>query len=264
MNEFAIKRRLERELGTRMTWAEWVDLKEQHFIRDYQMGVDSWPALCGGVEEAIMRLRRHVERTHREQAGELDVETEPEPGEEPPADIPPAPATLSDRTRARAQALSSLNLLRTGGRSYGRAAIHGTLLPRGGLDGTIAHWVYVVAAELWVPAEEVAKSYREMQKTMSAESHPPKTSERAFEVAAFVWDNERVNGERPPWSVLCKRWNDWPLTNPFKHWQSFQKAFSRGARATPPRYIASNEQIANRVRSGGQEILNHWASKVRE
>src|SRR5215210_6932508 len=225
MNELAIKGRLERELGTRITWAEWVDLKEQHFIRDYQRGVDSWPALCGGVEEAIKRLRRHVERTHREQAGELDVETEPEPGEEPPADIPPAPATLSDRTRARARALSSLNLLRTGGRSYGRAAIHGTLLPRGGLDGTLAQWVYVVAAELWVPAEEVANIYRAMQKTMLAESNPPKTRARQFEVAAFVWENERVHGKRPPWRVLCESWNKRPLTEPLEDWRDFHKAF---------------------------------------
>jgi hypothetical protein len=264
MNESAIKRRLERELGTRITWAEWVDLKEQHFIRDYQMGIDTWPALCGGVEEALNRLRRHIERTHREQAGELDVETEPEREEEPPNKIPPAPATLSDRARARDQALSSLNLLRSGGRSAGKAAIHGALFPRGGVDGTLAQWVYVVAVELWVPAEEVANSIRRMQMTMLAESSPPKTSERAFEVAAFVWDNWRVEGKRPPWPVLCERWNNWPLTEPFKKWQSFQKAYSRGAKATQPRYVASNEQITSQVRSGGQSILDVWAAKIRD
>lgn len=178
MNELAIKRRLERALHTRVTWAEWLDLKEQHYIRDYQIGTDNWEALCIGVDAALSRLRRHIQRTQREQAGELDVEAELEPEVEVAVDAPTASPslTLSGRTFARLQALGSLNRLRTGGRSSGRAAIDSFLLPRGGVDGTLAQWVYVMAVELWVPAEDVANNYRSMQKTMSSEANPLKTS----------------------------------------------------------------------------------------
>jgi hypothetical protein len=265
VSALAIKAGLEKTLGTRISSAEWLDLKEQNYIRDYLNGQESWEALCGLVDETLSRLRRHIERTHREQAGELDIEAELESEVEMAADAPAVSVTLGDRTFARLQALGSLNRLRTGGRSSGRATIQGTLLPRGGVDGTLAQWVYVVAAELWVPAEEVANSYRRMQKTVSAESNPPKTSERAFEVATFVWDNERVHGIRPPWPVLFERWNKWPLTEPFNKWQSFHKAFSRGAKATPPRYVATNEQMTEMVRSRShQGAFDMWASKVRE
>jgi hypothetical protein len=269
MDELAIKRRLEKTLHTRITWAEWADLVEQRYVRDYQPGQDDWEALCMLVNDALSRLRRHIRRTQREQAGELDVEAELQPEVEVDADAPTAPATLtlSGRTFARSQALGSLNRLQTGGRSSGRAPIDSFLLPRGGVDGTLAQWVYVVAVELWVSAEEVANNYRTIQKTLSAESNPLKTSERAFEVAAFVWDNERVHGMRPPWPILCERWNNWPLTEPFKKWQSFHKAFSRGARATVPRYNATNEQITNEVRSAQHSVekaLDDWAAKVRE
>jgi hypothetical protein len=265
LNEFAIKVSLEKTLGTRISSAEWLDLKEQRLIRDYQTGVDSWVDLRSAVDEALRRLRLHVERTRREEAGELDIAAELDPEKVELPDAPVVSTALGDRTFARLQALGSLNRLRTGGRSSGGAAIQGTLLPRGGVDGTLAQWVYVVAAELWVPAEEVANGYRRMQKTVSAESNPPRTSERAFEVAAFVWDNERVHGIRPPWPVLFERWNEWPLTEPFKKWQSFHKAFSRGAKATPPRYMATDEQMAEMVRSRShQGAFDLWAAKVRE
>ncbi len=269
MNELAIKERLERKFRMRISAADWRHLKRAWAGRDRTLSSaafvhdveEDWDEFLLFAGDHLWYLRCHEEDMRREQAGELE---EPEPEEELLADAPPASAALSDRAFARSQALSSLNLLRSGGRSGGRAAIHGTLFPRGGVDGTLAQWVYVVAVELWVPVEEVANSYRNMQKTMSAESTPPKTSERTFEVAAFVWDNERVHGTRPPWPVLCERWNNWPLTEPFKKWQSFQKAFSRGAKATPPRYVASNEQITSQVRSGSQKILDVWAAKVRD
>jgi hypothetical protein len=255
MSELATRRRLEGTLNMRTTGADWRHLKRAWagpartlssaaFVHEVE---ENWQDFVAFAKDNLWCLRCYEEDTRREQAGELE---ELELEEEPPANTPLAPATLSgDRTFARARALGSLNLLRTGGRSSGRAGIHGTLFPRGGVDGTLAQWVYVVAAELWVPAEEVANNYRNMQKTMSAESIPPKTSERAFEVAAFVWDNERVHGTRPPWPVLCERWNNWPLTEPFKKWQSFHKAFARGAKATPPRYVATNEQMTELVRS---------------
>jgi hypothetical protein len=221
--------------------------------------------ISGVVGETLGRLRRFLSNVHREQTGELKPTGELESGAEETPEPPDMPPTnLDDRTFARWQALSSLSQLRTGGASSGRPPIYGALFPRGGADGTLGQWVYIVAAELWVPAEEVMRGYRSMQRTMLADLKPPKTSTRAFEVAAFVWQNELAHGTRAPWPVLCERWNNWPLTVPFKCWRSFHRSFIRGAKATPPRYVATNEQITELVKSHSQQgAFDAWASKVR-
>ena len=139
------------------------------------------------------------------------------------------------------------------------------MLPRGGTDGTLAQWVYIVAVELCVPAEEVMRNYRNMQRTMLSDPNPPKTQTRAFEVAQFVWEDELLYGERPPWKTMWKRWNNWPLTEPFKNWRDFYRYFYRGTEATPPRYVATNGQVTDLVRSRShQGVFDIWASKVRQ
>ena len=94
--------------------------------------------------------------------------------------------------------------------------MHSTLLPRGGVDGTLPQWVYITAVELWMPVEKVMEAYRWMQQTMMAEPDPPKTQARAFNVARFVWEQEKQYGERPPWPIMCERWNNYPLARAFK------------------------------------------------
>jgi hypothetical protein len=181
------------------------------------------------------------------------------------AEIPHEPSSYDDRTLARRQALNLLNQLQTGGGASGGSSIHGTLLPRGGVNGMLGQWVYIVAVELWVPAEEVMRDYQSMQRTFLANPNPPKTSARSFKVAAFVWQNELVHSTRPPWPVLCERWNNWPLTKPFKNWQSFRRSFVRGAEATPPRYRMTDAQITDQVRSRSyQGAFDLWASRVRK
>jgi hypothetical protein len=253
-----MRAKLERTLHRRMTTAEWRRLKRIGLVSEYLRGVWSWDEFLDLVKRDLKELSVFLEENARELAGELGPEVE-----EAPTDHVASSNRLSSRSFARSRALGSLNRLRTGGLSSGWSALHSTMVPRGGLDGTLAQWVYIVAAELWVPAEEVANNYRRMQRTMSAESNPPKTSERAYEVAAFVWDNRAVEGIKVPWPVLCERWNRRPLTKPFNDWRHFRMTFLRGAKATPPRYVASNEQITDQVRSGGQGILEAWSSKMR-
>jgi hypothetical protein len=265
MNELQIKEKLESALHTEIGLAEWQDLKDAELLDEYQRDKLSWSDLREVVDETLCRLRRFLSNVNRERTGELKRTGELESGAEETPELPDIPpTTLDDRTFARGQALSSLNQLRTGGTSSGRPSIYGTLFPRGGADGTLGQWVSVVAAELWVPAEEVMRGYRSMQRTMLADPKPPKTSTRAFEVAAFVWQNELEHGKRPPMPVLCERWNNWPLTVPFKDWRSFHRSFKRGANATPPRYKMTNQRIADEVRShSGQGPFDDWASKVR-
>jgi hypothetical protein len=263
VSEAEVRAALEKALRGRITWAEWQHLKATELVAEYLRDSLPWQEFRDFAAKELRQVRRFYQNQQREESGDISAEEmEVEEIEVAPDQRPDTPK-LSDRTFARSQALGALNRLRTGGRSAGMSALHGALMPRGGLDGTLAQWVYLLAVELWVPAEEVANHYRSIQKTMSAESNPPKTSERAFQVAAFVRDNITADGTRAPWPDLCERWNQWPLTEPFDDWRHFHKTFLRGAKATPPRYVASNGQIANQVRSGGQEILDVWAEKVR-
>jgi hypothetical protein len=263
MDQSEIKEKLERKLRTSITSAEWIDLREQGYVREFQAGISDWDEFAGNVDEVLKRLRKHLERTHLEQAGELEEYQEAErksAAVEPPVKQP----NLSGRNSARGSARSSLNRLRTRGRTSGKSPVHGALMPRGGLDGTLAQWVYLLAVELWVPADEIANHYRSIQTAMSHESPPPKTSERAFEVARFVWDSELADGERAPWPDLCARWNQRPLAKPFENWRHFRMAYVRGEKATRPRYKASNAQITNQMKTDGQEILDIWSSKIRD
>jgi hypothetical protein len=263
MGELEIKAKLEKALQRQLTQAEWRHLKRIGLVSEYERHSHSWQEFRNLADDQLRWLRNYEEDKIREQTGELEPDTS---DGRTPDQLTDVFSSLSDRTFARSRALGTLNLLRTGGSSSGRAAIHGTLLPRGGVDGTLAQWEYIVAVELWVPAEEVMSDYRSMQRTLLSDPKPPQTQERAFDVARFVWENEIAHGQRPSWPELRERWNNWPLTKPFKkNWRDFRTTFLRGARATPPRYVASNEQMTELVRSRShQGAFDVWASKVRE
>jgi hypothetical protein len=133
------------------------------------------------------------------------------------------------------------------------------------VDGTLPQWEIFLGVEAWVPAEEFKEAYRAHQQALLTEQASPKTQERAFEVARFVWEEEREHGERPPWPVLWERWNNWPLTERFKSWRDFRTYFIRGKKAVPPRYYASDEQITEAVRSRAFEhSFNRWVSSFRD
>jgi hypothetical protein len=52
---------------------------------------------------------------------------------------------------------------------------------------------------------------------------------------------------------------------PFKNWQAFRMSFERGKKATPPQYIASENQLTELVRSGRtEEALEAWMAPLRE
>ena len=160
------------------------------------------------------------------------------------------------------------NTLRSGSYSGIRSIGVGTALPRGGVDGTVPQWLCLIAAELWMPAEQIAEHFRDMQRELMIEPDQPRTQARAFEVAKFVWEMEAAHGKRPSWPWMCKKWNDAPTTRPFKHWRDFKKYYVRGEKATLPQYKASDEQITDLVREatarGGSWMFDSWASLILE
>jgi hypothetical protein len=268
VNEAETKAKLERALGTRISLAEWQSIKDDKLLRDYQSSDLSWVDFRGAVDDKLRGLRQFLDNVHREQDGELELGSVLDSEAEEVGDFRDASSSLSYRTRERLSALASLNRLRTNGRSSGRLPIHGTLLPRGGVDGTLAQWVYIVAVELWMPAEEVMEDYRSIQRTMLSDPRTPKTQSRALKVAKFVWDNEIADGERAPWPELWQRWNNsliGRLVGTFEHWRDFRRYFIRGEEATLPRYLATNKQITDLVRQRShQRAFDMWASEVRE
>jgi hypothetical protein len=270
MNSQQIKTKLEKALHTTINSAEWAFLEDRGLIHDYEITGD-WPEFRGGVEDNLKAIRRFRADDLREQTGNL-VEAPRENSVDHQPENPPI--DLDDRTSARSSALGALNHLRSGGSAPPRATIHGTLLPRGGVDGTIPGWVGIIAAELWMPATEVARSFRAMQRTLMVDSDQPRTQARAFNVARFVWEVEASYGERPSWPELCKLWNDSckrgndaPVAGTFERWRDFRANFVRGERATLPRYKATDEQITQQVREasnrGEAVAFDGWASQVR-
>jgi hypothetical protein len=262
MNPQEIKTILERVLHTTITTAEWAFLKDRGLVDEYEITGD-WSEFRDGVKDNLEAIRRFRADDLREQAGDLEealredgVDCQPE---KPPID-------LDDRTSARSSALGALNHLRSGGSAPPRATIHGTLLPRGGVDGTIPGWVGIIAVELWTPPTVVAKSFRAMQQALMVDSDQPRTQARAFNVARFVWEMEAAYGRRPSWPEMCKLWNDSPMTRPFERWRDFRANFVRGAKATLPRYKVTDEEITEQVREattrGRAVAVDAWVSQV--
>jgi len=274
MNPQEIKAKLEKTLHTTITDAEWAFLKDRGLIQDYEI-TGNWPEFRGGVEDNLKAIREFRENDRREQAGEI-VETPRESGMDYQPDA--MPVDLDDRTFARYSALDALNNLRSGGSAPPRATMTGTLLPRGGVDGTVPQWVYVIAAELWMPAEEVARAFRATQRSLMVKVEQPRTQARAFEVARFVWAIEAAYSRRLSWSEMCEMWNDlckkWnddrsndaPMARPFENWRDFYKNFKRGERATRPQYRATDEEITEQVRiaskRGGLVAFDGWVSDL--
>jgi hypothetical protein len=270
MNESEARAKLERTLG-RISLFEWRHLKRawlggevlssDRVARDAE---ENWQEFKDFAKEHLRLLRSYEDDKRRAERGELEPETETNTdlSRDQPADVS---SSLGDRTFARAMALSSLNRLHAGETPTQRALIHSTHKPRGGVDGTLPQWVIFMGVEAWVPAEEVKEAYRRHQQALLAEHQEGKTQERTFQVAKFVWDEERIEGERPSWPELCRRWNNWPLTEPFENWRAFRMCFLRGEKAVPPQYRMSPEQMKEAVRGRTHEgAFDLWVSSFRE
>jgi hypothetical protein len=274
MNDQELKTKLERALHFPITVAEWRYVKRAWLEEEDLLSTDrleykameDWDGFVTLAKDDLDRLRCHEEEKVREQSGELAYELEPGTmaniglGQSDNGSV-----GLSDRTSARSRALSALDRLRAGDIKTQRSRIASARFPRGGTDDTVPQWVIMIGVEAWVPPEDVKDAYHRLQRAVLAQHRPPKTAARTFQVAQFVWEEERAYGKRPSWPVLYKRWNEWPLTEPFSNSESFRRSFERGAAATPPAYVTSELQMTNLVRSrDGEGMFDAWVSSLRE
>jgi hypothetical protein len=215
---------------------------------------ENWQQFVRSASEHLHWLRLYREDTTREQSGDVQEEGEVEDTvqDEPTHGQMNVSGALSERTWARALALSALNQLHARGRDVvdplGPSVMSSRVKPRWLGEGTLPQWIIELNIEAWIPADDVKNIYRHVQQQYLA-APSPKTQERAFRVARFVWSEEKRTGERLPWPVLLKRWKQiYPHDSGFKNWRDFRKYFERGAASTRPQYAQSNEYITSEVR----------------
>jgi hypothetical protein len=83
----------------------------------------------------------------------------------------------------------------------------------------------------WVSADEVKQAYRRMQKQV-LEGRNSLPDAKTFEVARFVWEQERQHEyNRPSWPLLCERWNQEHPEDQFKDYRHLRTYFKRAEEA---------------------------------
>lgn len=87
----------------------------------------------------------------------------------------------------------------------------------------------------WVPAKEVERVYRNVQQQVLEEASR-ETSPRILEVAQFVWERLRLDGERQSWKAWLEQWNETHPDKKFKTWRNFREYCARGSHEALPNY----------------------------
>src|SRR5215211_3800479 len=91
-----------------------------------------------------------------------------------------------------------------------------------------SQWQIELNISPWVPAEEVTRAYKWMQKQL-LEGRNTQPKPKTLEVACFVWEEERRREyNRPSWRVLCERWNKEHPKDRFEDYRHFRTYFTRG------------------------------------
>jgi len=268
--ELEIKQKFEGWRKEPLTPAQWDFIKDQGVWVDYETSPleeeqARWEEFVRGAEEAVAKLQTFYERRREE---EDEAYSRPDSSASRNRDELTrlvVETRGSERTLARTEALLAYNRLQAGTDAVpNRPAMYDTLFPRGGTDGTVAQWVYVLQVELWVPAEEVKAEYLELQQILTDEK-ARKADPRTLEVARFVWEQQRNAGEKKlSYSDLMERWNESrPDDQKFSRPRSFRTAFIRGKQATLPRYERSASLLEEGVKQGySKHLFDSWASDV--
>jgi hypothetical protein len=227
----------------------------------------SWEEIKDMAKE-VLRLQRDIEL---ELSG-ADLEPPEETSEggsprEMVGDEPHTPKGLTERTKARARAMSELSAFRTGieGEPPQIEPVKAKVRAAGGRkDRTLHRWVVSLDIEVWVPVEEVARVYRNLQQQFIDEQGV-RTEEGTYEVARFVWRELRRNdGSRLTWPSLLERWKqEHPNDNRFKTYNNFRQYFVRGEQATVPRYKWPTIQTSPEQEVQIKRTKERWIARLR-
>ncbi len=265
IDERELRAKLEKSLG-KVDDAEWIEVADEDWLREYSNDYLSWRDLKGLVEERLRKLRRYYRNKRR-----ADVEDIPTtdgtmvrfPVETPKATVDES--KLDSRTTARAYALAALDWLRRGPKAWGGASpwkkpelarriIEPHIEPVAYTDGSLPRWVIRLQIEAWVPPEDVKRVYAAQQRKLLRERTPQKTQALAYDVARFVWGQVFSHGgQRPRWEKLREWWNESHPDQQFSDYRVFRTYCERGMKATPPKYVHTDEEIISMTRE-----LKEW------
>ena len=268
--ETDIRERLEGALKTSVSPTQWDYLKTQGVLENYVGSPmdderERWEEFARDADAELQRLRDWYERLREEEdEGYSRPESSSLRDREQYSGLV-GETRGSERTAARMEALRAYDRLQSGTDAVTkRLAMYDTLLPRGGLDGTVAQWVYALQVELWVPAEDVKETYLDLQRALT-EERARKADPRTIEVARFVWEQKyNHEGEDLSYLDLMKRWNESRSDDGrFNNWRTFRNTYIRGKEATLPRYEGSADLLQQEARKGyGKHLFETWASDV--
>ena len=116
-----------------------------------------------------------------------------------------------------------------------------------------------------MPAEEVARVYRNLQRQFIGEQSS-RTEDGTYEVTRFVWRELRRNdGSRLTWPALLKRWRqEHPDDHRFKTYNNFRQFFVGGEKATVPRYKWPTIQTSPEQDAEIQRTKERWIALLRK
>lgn len=273
MDEQELRAKLEKSLG-KVDDAEWIEVADEDWLREYRNDDLSWRDLKGLVEERLRKLRRYYRNKQRADTG--DIPTTDGTTVRPPVETPKATvdeSILDPRTTARADAFAALDRLRRGPKAWGGASPWSERHMRGGIierhlarriiephiepiaytDGRLPRWVIRLHIEAWVPAEDVKRVYAEQQRKLLTYPTPSQRQPLAYDVARFVWGQEFAHGGWPRWEKLREWWNERHPDQQFSDFRVFRTYCDRGMKATPPKHAHTDEEIISMARE-----LKEW------
>jgi hypothetical protein len=269
--ELELRERLGKSLDRNVSDTQWDFVKAQGVVENYVISPlaeerEKWEEFTRDVNEELERLQRWYEGLRKEEDEDYQGSDSPLLQDQERSSGHVRKARGSERTAARTEALRAYDRLQAGTDTVpDRPAMYAALFPWGGLDSTVAQWVYALQVELWVPVEEVKADYLAVQQALTEES-TRKASPRTLEVARFVWEQRRrVGGKDLSYLDLMERWNKSRSDGgKFSDWRAFYTAFVRGKEAALPRYERSAGLLQQGVREGyGKDLFGTWASEVR-
>jgi hypothetical protein len=272
-NEADAKAKLERAihqpLGAiwRPIWDRYLKTEMKRYL-ERSPDAEPWEEITGMAKE-LLKLQTAIEL---DCAGGYPQEPEETVGGESPTGPTDeevlATRGLSERTKARARAMSELSALHTGvtGEAPQINPVIAKVRAAGGRkDRTLHRWVVSLDVEVWVPAEEVARVYSNLQRQFIGEQSG-RTEEGTYEVARFVWRELRRNdGSRLTWPSLLERWKqEHPDDNRFKTYNNFRQFFVRGEQATVPHYKWPSIELSPERETEIQRTKERWIARLSE
>jgi hypothetical protein len=113
----------------------------------------------------------------------------------------------------------------------------------------------------WVPAKEVERVYRNVQQQVLEEASR-ETGPRILEVAQFVWERLRLDGERKSWQAWFRQWNENYPEKKFETWRNFREYCARGYKEALPNYKFAEPKARPEVKAAYDKFMQRLKASL--